>query len=100
RRLRPARWRLPDRASDPRHATHRRAARPARRCRALLLDGAGAGTGTGGTTMTAIVVLGPSGLALAQRLAASLPEATLHGFAPRIPDAAVRFDDVAEQLRS
>src|SRR5262249_39444510 len=49
--------------------------------------------------MTAIVVLGPSGLVLAQRLMASLPDATLHGYAPRIADAPVRFDDVAEHLR-
>jgi cobalt-precorrin 5A hydrolase/precorrin-3B C17-methyltransferase len=49
--------------------------------------------------MTAVVVLGPSGLALAQRLAAALPDAALHGFAPRVADAAVRFDDVAGHLR-
>ncbi len=50
--------------------------------------------------MTAVVVLGPSGRALSQRLIASLPDATLHGYAPRIGNAAVRFDDVAEHLRS
>jgi cobalt-precorrin 5A hydrolase/precorrin-3B C17-methyltransferase len=49
--------------------------------------------------MTAVVVLGPSGLALGQRLAAALPDAALHGFAPRVADAAVRFDDVADHLR-
>lgn len=49
--------------------------------------------------MTAVVVLGPSGLALAQRIAAALPEAVLHGFAPRIADAAVCFDDVGDHLR-
>jgi len=49
--------------------------------------------------MTAVVVLGPSGRALAQRLAVSLPDATLHGYAPRVADASVRFDDVAEHLR-
>jgi len=49
--------------------------------------------------MTAVVVLGPSGRALAERLIASLPDATLHGYAPRIADATVRFDDVAEHLR-
>src|SRR5262249_37596903 len=48
----------------------------------------------------AVIVLGPSGLALAQRLAASLPDATLHGYAPRIAAAGVRFDDVGEHLRS
>ena len=49
--------------------------------------------------MTAVVVLGQSGRALAQRLAVSLPDATLHGYAPRVADTAVRFDDVAEHLR-
>jgi cobalt-precorrin 5A hydrolase/precorrin-3B C17-methyltransferase len=49
--------------------------------------------------MTAIVVLGPSGLALARRLAAALPETAVHGYAPRIGDATVRFDDVGEHLR-
>ncbi len=49
--------------------------------------------------MTAVVVLGPSGRALAQRLTVSLPDATLHGYAPRLADTAVQFDDVAEHLR-
>lgn len=49
--------------------------------------------------MTAIVVLGPSGLALGRRLAAALPGADLHGFAPRVPEAAVGFDDVGAHLR-
>jgi len=49
--------------------------------------------------MTAVVVLGPSGLALGQRIVAALPDAALHGFAPRIADAAVRFDDVGDHLR-
>jgi cobalt-precorrin 5A hydrolase/precorrin-3B C17-methyltransferase len=49
--------------------------------------------------MTAIVVLGPSGLPLAQRLADALPDATLHGFAPRIADAPVCFDDMAGHLQ-
>jgi cobalt-precorrin 5A hydrolase/precorrin-3B C17-methyltransferase len=48
--------------------------------------------------MTAVVVLGPGGMAVAQRLAAALP-GVLHGFAPRIADAAVRFDDVPGHLR-
>jgi cobalt-precorrin 5A hydrolase/precorrin-3B C17-methyltransferase len=48
--------------------------------------------------MIAVVALGPGGLALAQRLVAELPDATLHGYAPRIADAAVRFDDVAGHL--
>ncbi len=49
--------------------------------------------------MTAVIVLGPGGLPLAQRLVASLPDASLHGYAPRIADATVRFDDVAGHLR-
>jgi len=49
--------------------------------------------------MTAVVVLGPGSLALAQRLIAALPDAALHGYAPRIADAAVRFDDVEAHLR-
>jgi cobalt-precorrin 5A hydrolase / precorrin-3B C17-methyltransferase len=49
--------------------------------------------------MTAIVVLGPSGLRLGQRLAAALPGATLHGFAPRVAEASVRFDEVGAHLR-
>jgi cobalt-precorrin 5A hydrolase/precorrin-3B C17-methyltransferase len=50
--------------------------------------------------MTAIVLLGPSGLPLALRLAAALPEAAVHGYAPRVADAAVRFEDVGGHLRS
>jgi cobalt-precorrin 5A hydrolase/precorrin-3B C17-methyltransferase len=49
--------------------------------------------------MTAIIVLGPGGLPLAQTLRAALPDAVLHGFAPRLPDAEVTFTDVAEHLR-
>src|SRR5262249_32337807 len=49
--------------------------------------------------MTAVVVLGPRGLPLARRLATALPDATLHGYAPRIADADVCFDDVADHLR-
>jgi cobalt-precorrin 5A hydrolase / precorrin-3B C17-methyltransferase len=49
--------------------------------------------------MTAVVVLGSSGLTLARRLAAELPDAMLHGYAPRISEASVRFDDVMEHLR-
>ena len=49
--------------------------------------------------MTAVVVLGPSGVPLAQRLAAALPGGVVHGFALRVAAAAVRFDDVAEHLR-
>jgi len=49
--------------------------------------------------MTAVVVLGSSGLTLARRLVAELPDAILHGYAPRVADAAIRFDDVGEHLR-
>jgi cobalt-precorrin 5A hydrolase / precorrin-3B C17-methyltransferase len=49
--------------------------------------------------MTAVVVLGPSGVPLAQRLAAALSGAVVHGFAPRVAEASVRFDDVADHLR-
>ena len=49
--------------------------------------------------MTAVVVLGVGGIALARRLAANLPDAVLHGYAPRIADAEVSFDDVAGHLR-
>jgi cobalt-precorrin 5A hydrolase/precorrin-3B C17-methyltransferase len=49
--------------------------------------------------MTAIVVLGPSGLPLAQRLAAALPGAEIHGFARRVAEAPVRFDEVGAYLR-
>jgi cobalt-precorrin 5A hydrolase/precorrin-3B C17-methyltransferase len=49
--------------------------------------------------MIAVVVLGPSGLPVAQRLAAALPSAVVHGFGPRIADAAIRFDDAADHLR-
>jgi cobalt-precorrin 5A hydrolase/precorrin-3B C17-methyltransferase len=49
--------------------------------------------------MTALIVLGPGGLPLAQKLRAALPDAVLHGFAPRLPDADVTFADVAAHLR-
>jgi len=49
--------------------------------------------------MTAVVAIGAGGLALARRLVAELPEARLHGYAPRIADADVRFNDVAAHLR-
>jgi cobalt-precorrin 5A hydrolase/precorrin-3B C17-methyltransferase len=49
--------------------------------------------------MIAIVVLGPGGLPLAQQLREAFPDAALHGFAPRLPDAEVTFADVAQHLR-
>ena len=50
--------------------------------------------------MTVIVVLGPSGLATARRIAAALPEAEIHGFAPRVAEADVAFDETAGHLRA
>jgi cobalt-precorrin 5A hydrolase/precorrin-3B C17-methyltransferase len=46
----------------------------------------------------AIVILGPSGLAIGQRVAGII-EGELHGFAPRIEDCAVRFESVGAHLR-
>ncbi len=48
----------------------------------------------------AIIVLGESGLAVAQRIAASLPGAVIHGRAPRVPGTAVSFDSAAAHLRA
>src|SRR5262249_46418767 len=64
--------------------------RPAGRYCAILLDGACHG---GGRTMTAVVVIGAGGLALAQRLGATPPEGPVPCFAPRIARADVRFAD-------
>ena len=49
--------------------------------------------------MTAILLLGPGGRAVADRLLPALPDATLHGFAPRVPEAAIRFSDVGAHVR-
>ncbi|MGH6932084.1 MAG: precorrin-3B C(17)-methyltransferase [Dongiaceae bacterium] len=49
--------------------------------------------------MTAIIVLGPSGMKAARRLRADLPGARLHGFAPRVAEADIRFDEVGGHLR-
>jgi len=49
--------------------------------------------------MTAVVVLGPGGLPLARQLVAALPEAILHGYAPRVANAEIPFDDVAMHLQ-
>src|SRR5262245_26625177 len=67
------------------------------RQRALFLDDPGRQSER--AAMTAIIVLGPGGLSLAQTLRAALPDATLHGFAPRLADAEVTFTDVAQHLR-
>src|SRR5262249_14177573 len=97
RRQRHAGAPLVRRARQPRDAALVPLGRPAGRYCAILLDGACHG---GGRTMTAVVVIGAGGLALAQRLVATLPESRLHGYAPRIADADVRFDDVAAHLRA
>ena len=50
-------------------------------------------------TAAAILVLGPSGLATARRIAAALPGSALHGFAPRVAEAEIAFTDTAGHLR-
>ncbi len=47
----------------------------------------------------AIVVLGPSGLAMARRLKAALPRAEVHGLRARTPDCDIVFDDTGAHLR-
>ena len=47
----------------------------------------------------AIVVLTEGGLATARRIEAALPGARIHGYAARIPDADIRFDEVGVELR-
>ena len=46
----------------------------------------------------AVVVLGPSGLATARRAMTVFPQAELHGFAKRVAQADVHFDDTAQHL--
>ena len=48
----------------------------------------------------AVIVLGPSGLATARRAVAALPGAELHGFARRVSQADVPFDDTRQHLAS
>ena len=48
----------------------------------------------------AIIVLGPSGLATARRVAEALDGARLHGFAGRIDGADVAFERTADHLRA
>ncbi len=47
----------------------------------------------------AVIVLGPSGLATARRVASALDGARLHGFAGRVDGLDVSFDSVADHLR-
>ena len=48
---------------------------------------------------TAIVVLTGQGLATARRVRKCLAGARIHGYAPRVADADVRFEDVGAELR-
>ncbi len=48
--------------------------------------------------MTAVVVLGPGGLATGKAIVAALPGAVLHGYAPRVA-AGVAFTEVGRHLR-
>jgi cobalt-precorrin 5A hydrolase / precorrin-3B C17-methyltransferase len=48
---------------------------------------------------SAIVVLGPGGLDLAQRIADAVPGAKIHGLARRITAAEILFEDTGEHLR-
>ncbi|MEX1203942.1 MAG: cobalamin biosynthesis protein, partial [Dongiaceae bacterium] len=50
--------------------------------------------------MTAVIVLGPSGLATARRVRDALPGAALHGFGPRVAEGAVAFAEVGAHLRA
>jgi cobalt-precorrin 5A hydrolase/precorrin-3B C17-methyltransferase len=49
-------------------------------------------------SLPAIILLGPSGLETARRARAALPGAELHGYAKRVAEADVRFDDPARHL--
>ena len=50
--------------------------------------------------MTAVIVLGPSGLVTARRIRDALPGAVLHGFGPRVAEGAVAFAEVGAHLRA
>jgi cobalt-precorrin 5A hydrolase/precorrin-3B C17-methyltransferase len=49
--------------------------------------------------MTAVLLLGEGGRPAAERILQAVPGAVLHGYAPRIAEATVRFDEVAAHLR-
>jgi cobalt-precorrin 5A hydrolase/precorrin-3B C17-methyltransferase len=49
--------------------------------------------------VTAVLLLGEGGRPVAERIVRALPGATLHGYAPRVAEAAVRFEEVAAHLR-
>jgi len=51
-------------------------------------------------TAPAILVLGESGLATAQRIAEALPGAVIHGRSSRVSGTTVTFDDTAEHIRA
>ena len=50
-------------------------------------------------TRPAVIILGPSALAMGQRVADAI-DGELHGFAPRVSSCAVTFTDTAAHLRS
>jgi cobalt-precorrin 5A hydrolase/precorrin-3B C17-methyltransferase len=49
--------------------------------------------------VTAIVVFGPTGMAVGRRLVAAIDGGQLHGWRARVPDADFVFDDAAQHLR-
>lgn len=49
-------------------------------------------------TGPAIIVLGPSALATAEKVSDHLEGAAIHGFRPRLPDAAISFDDAMAHI--
>lgn len=51
-------------------------------------------------TGPAILVLGEGGLATARRIAKAVPDATLHGHAPRVRSTTVSFESTADHIRS
>ena len=55
--------------------------------------------GDGVSDPVAIVVLTEQGLVTARRMRKCLAGARIHGYAPRVPEADVRFEDVGAELR-
>ena len=55
---------------------------------------------TGNTGAPAVIVLGPSGLDVAHRIASAVPEVEIHGLARRVEAAQVHFDDTGDHLRA
>ena len=50
------------------------------------------------SNLPAIILLGPSGKTVADRIAAALGQAEIHGFAPRVADVAVTFADATAHI--